>query len=64
VRVPLERRLVHRHHHPRRRRRIRHSRTPSALLVCFLGKKKRSFGEIFVGRTKSKLRLSIIYTGS
>ena len=46
VRVPLERRLVHRHHHPRRRRRIRHLRTPWLCSLASSARRKTSFGEI------------------
>ena len=51
VRVPLERRLVHRHHHSRRRRRVRHC---SALArAAFL--KRRSFGGNFEQRAEGRV---------
>jgi hypothetical protein len=61
VRVPPQRRLVHRHHHPRRRRRIRHSRTPSLCAFASSARRRRRvWGKILWRaemRTKGRLRL-------
>lgn len=48
MRVPLERRLVHRHHHPRRRRRVRHcsARTPQSLGLPSSARRREVLGEI------------------
>jgi hypothetical protein len=66
VRVPLERRLVHRHHHSRRRRRVRHcsARTPRSLArAAFLVKKRRSFGGSFEQMTKGRPAYFFLHIG-
>ena len=67
VRVPLERRLVHRHHHSRRRRRVRHcsARTPRSLArAAFLVKKRRSFGGNFEQMTKGRPTYFFLHIGN
>ena len=66
VRVPLERRLVHRHHHSRRRRRVRHcsARTARSLArAAFLVKKRRCFGENFEQMTKGRPTYFFLHIG-